>query len=34
MLYAFVGLGGNDLLVILYEDGDLKKYQEIADKIK
>lgn len=34
MLYSFVGLGGNDLLVILYEDGDLKKYQEIADKIK
>ena len=34
MLYAFVGLGGNDLLVILYEDGDLKKYREIADKIK
>ena len=34
MLYAFVGLGGNDLIVILYEDGDLKKYREIADKIK
>ena len=34
MLYAFVGIGGNDLLVILYEDGDLEKYQEIADKIK
>ena len=34
MLYAFVGIGGNDLIVILYEDGDLKKYQEIAAKIK
>lgn len=34
MLYAFVGLGGNDLLVLLYEGGDLAKYQEQADKIK
>ncbi len=34
MLYAFVGFGGNDLLVLLFEGGDLAKYREQADKIK
>lgn len=34
MLYAFVGFGGNDLMVLLFEGGDLAKYREEADKIK
>ncbi len=34
MLYAFVGFGGNDLMVLLFEGGDLAKYKAEADKIK
>lgn len=34
MLYVFVGIGGNDLVVILFEDGNLTKYQELANREK
>ena len=34
MLYTFIGIGGNDLVVLLYMGGDLVKYKKIGDSIK
>lgn len=34
MLYTFIGWAGNDLVVLLYSGGNLKKYKEFGDSIK